>query len=594
MSAPGRTLRWAVVAAISAVVATLVDGCVDDLAEPLAQSTAPLEVGESREVELRYLRFDVQGFAKRYSKAELAKLPKDITRRLWLFDLDLRGGPSAPRLLDNSLSAIAALDPAELPPAARNMRALTTMTPATADLSGTSLAPLLDIAPLLGLAPPKVLSDMLQRDVDAPFLSRELLADALYEDVIATHPNARTRLGTRRPDNPDGVYPVTPGTLPVMLSDAATDFATMADTFGEYDKNGEYHPGFIVGESHAEVLSDDFAMVVRANANALPFKGLDLGIAGEASVNSTPSQLDRLFDFGDPDWLRFEGLAPGAPAIQTLTFRVTEAPGFVAGGTSPLPAGRGDSAAWALPPWSFEHLVVDAARRAFVDVDSTTRYYLPNHDEPVFDAEVADGWQSIDVTANLGSPPAPSYLWDALLEVAQARLHDGGLAEGAATVELTLHDVSVGVDSETIAQRIKANLEADPAALADIASAITDNTVGAADVYYVRAPEGGDLGAGDQDWLFFVAAGDIPRDDDGVLLRDYARYDKIGFFADAALTDKISRADVVVDFDGHHEKIAVAPGDRVYVGDDDGKVFAIDVGAKPSVAHLALTLTRVR
>ena len=73
-----------------------------------------------------------------------------------------------------------------------------------------------------------------------------------------------------------------------------------------------------------------------------------------------------------------------------------------------------------------------------------------------------------------------------ILEIAQVRLHDGGIPEGEANVALSLTDVDVGVDPEALIEQTRENLEQNPEALREFASLITDSTVGDADVYYVR------------------------------------------------------------------------------------------------------------
>ncbi|HEX6241360.1 MAG TPA: hypothetical protein VFZ61_10720, partial [Polyangiales bacterium] len=238
----------------------------------------PLAVGGSRELELTAVRFDVTNFEKRLTRDDLLRLPRDVRERAWLLDLDLSNGPNSPRLLDNALAAIRALDPGTLQPAERNMQALLRMTPDTANLAGTSMATLIDLAPLLGVAPEQVLADLFKRNVEDPFLDDSAIAEAIINQVIATHPNAQSRLGARTADNPDGVYPVLPGTLPVTLTDLATNFETFGKRFGPYSADGKSHPGFI-GDTVASVLTEDFAISVRANANALPYRGVDLETA---------------------------------------------------------------------------------------------------------------------------------------------------------------------------------------------------------------------------------------------------------------------------------------------------------------------------
>ena len=75
-------------------------------------------------------------------------------------------------------------------------------------------------------------------------------------------------------------------------------------------------------------------------------------------------------------------------------------------------------------------------------------------------------------------------------------------------------------------------------------------------------------------------------------LRPY-RYPTPGFFRDAALTMRAGTRDAV-DGDTEHEKVRLRTRDTLYVGDDAGRVYRIDVGAKPSLNHRRLTVTRVR
>jgi hypothetical protein len=550
---------------------------------------APLAVGESRSIELRFLRFDVQNYQQTLTKKDILALPEEVRQRLWLLDLDLTSGPTAPRLLDNALAAIKAIDPTSLSPAARNMQRLLRMTADNADLNGTKLEKLVSLAPLLGVAPERVLADLLGVDVEDTILSPAVIARTILEQVIGTHPNARTRLGPKTPQNPDGLYPVTPGTLPITLADAATNFASLSTRFGPIHASGVDHPGFIVGETRARVLTDDFRLTVRANANALPYKGVDLASAAEASVNSVRSQIAELFDFDDPNWLVVEGLVPGAPVIDALTFRIVEDRTFVPGGTSPFPSGFGSCPGWTLPPWALERVVLGAAERAFVGQSAVISYRSPDHPDPLFTATVKDGWQTIDVSGGVGSPPAPSYLWDLLVEVAQVRLHDGGIAEGDGDVEFTLHDIPAGTDTSVIEQTIKDNLAADPNMLVDVASDIIDTTRGDADFYYYRS-NGGD--AQGSDYLFFVDQGDIRQDASGRPVRPYA-YTHPGFFADPDLRDRVSHTDDV-EGDIVHQKVHVQAGTMVYAEGAGGLVFEILVGAKTSTARLPLSVTRIR
>ncbi len=563
-------------------------GCLARMPEPADENRAPLAPGERRDVELRYLRFDVVNYEKTLTRADILALPAATRERLWLLDLDLRNSARAPRLLDNALAALRAADPATLTPAARNLQKLLAMTPATADLAGTSLAQLIALAPLLGIAPAQVLADLMNVPVDREFIAPDVIAQAILENVVGTHPNARLRPGPVTADNPRGLYPVATGSIPVTLEDAASDFATLSRRFGPVTQDGVYHPGFVTGAVRARVLTDAFRMTVRANANALPYRGVDLTSATDAAVNPIASQARTLFDFTDPNWLQMEGLAPGEARIEAMTFRVVEWDGFVRGGRSPVPAGRGDSMAWTLPPWTLERVLVTAGQRAFADAAASLAYSAPGRADPLFRARVTRGWQELFVEGGLGAPPPPSYLWDVLLEVAQVRLHDGMIREGDGDVEVVLRDVRTGVDAASLERTIRQNLQADPAALSELASTLIDNSSGAADFYYYRPRRST---SPDDDWLYFVTEADIPRDRSGAPARPY-RYRRPGFFRDAALTQRVSTTEAV-DGDTTHEKVRLRTTMVLYCEDDEGRVYRLDVGPKPSLARRRVGVTRV-
>jgi hypothetical protein len=198
----------------------------------------------------------------------------------------------------------------------------------------------------------------------------------------------------------------------------------------------------------------------------------------------------------------------------------------------------------------------------------------------------ADGWTTFETFQGLGDPPAPAYLWDDTLELAEVRLHDGGLPEGEADVAFTLSEVGLGVSADDISAQARANVAADPTVLRELATVLTENGIGSPDLVYVRSGSGAD----GVDELWFVAPADVPLDADGAPVRPYA-YAHPGFFADDALTTKVSAPDDAL---VPHERVAVAPGDVLYVEDDAGAVYRLELGPKPSLARLAVAVTRVR
>lgn len=542
-----------------------------------------IAVGETREVDLRYLRLDVKGFAKTNSLEQLRAMPRRVLQDVWLLDLDARP------LLVNALERLRDMPEEEvdaLPVAAQNMRKLVLMTPDNAELEGTNLEELIALSSAVGIPRAKCLADLLAIGVTDPVIPVEVVADVMLSNVVATHPNAQTRRGPVDAEHPDGEYPVAPGHIPLTLADVITNFEDMATRFGPVDG----HPGFVLEAAGVTVVEDEFAMTSKVNANALPYKGLDLANGDVASVNSIGGQIETVHDFSDPDWMTLSGLVP-VPKVSRLGFGLVENDAFVPGGDAREPLPTGNSSGWSLPPWEFERLILDMAKTAIAETPAHCKDYELGTGVTAFSGCIDDtGWVELETFNGAGSPPAPAYIWDIELELAQVRLHDGGLAEGEADVAMTMTDVEVGVPPEQMIEQVKQNVQANPEALREFASLLTDSTVGNADFYYVRGRES--LPAAQQgDWLFFIDEGDIAIADDGDPVRPYA-YAHPGFYADQALTTK--RSDLVeVDGDTLHEKVRVEPGDVLFVEDDDGHVTRIEVLAKPSRGHVALAVTRV-
>jgi len=542
-----------------------------------------MAVGETRDVELRYLRLDVENFRKTNSLEQLRAMPRRVLEDIWVLDLDCT------QLMINSLEGLRTLPDEQvdaLAPAAQNMRRLLLMTSDSAELEGTNLEELIDLSAAVGIPPARALANLIAKDVSDPFIPIDVVAEVMLEDVIGTHPNAQWRRGPVDDEHPDGKWPVAKNALPVTMADVVTNFESMAERFGPV----EGHPGFILEAHGVSVIEDEFAMTSAVNANALPWKGIDATNGGPASVNSIGAQIETVHDFSDPNWLQLDGLVE-VPLVEQLTFGVVENDAFIPGGTSREPAPDGASPGWDLPPWEFERLILRMAQLATEGTPAHCDDYELGTGVVAFSGCIEeDGWVVLETFNDVGAPPEPAYMWDLELEIAQARLHDGGLAEGEADIALSLTDVEVGVPPEEVVAQVKANIEQNPEALREFAALLTDSTVGAADFFYVRGIES--LPADEQgDWLFFVHEDDIAIDDEGQPVRDYG-YATPGFFADAALGNRVSSTDSV-DGDVVHEKVRIEPGDELYFADDDGRVFRIAVLEKPSRARIAFALTRV-
>ncbi|WP_437326303.1 acetyltransferase [Sorangium sp. So ce381] len=585
---------------LAAALSSALPGCVEAVTVEQAPPPPALGVNESRALTLEFLRFDARRFAKTLTLDELKAIPRPTLEGIWLLDLDIS------TLIENALLKVMYMPPAEvaaLSPASRNLVGLLNMTPENADLSGTSLEGLLGVGNAVGLSTSKILSDLTGAAGNERLIPVQITSQAVLENLVSTHPNTQHRRGPVDDEHPDGVYPVAPHSIPVTLYDVVTDFAGLAAQFGPTpldpdDPDGAKHPGFIKAASGVKAALDDFTMTVRVDVNALPYKGVDATMADVASVNSTPGQIDTLFDFSQEDWLVLDNLARNL-SIGELTLAIPESAMLLPGGTSREPAPRGNSPVWEQPLWEFEHILARAGElRAAKIKDHCSSYGPAGTSMSDFEAVKVcideSGWTEISVDESVileDPPPAPSYFWDILLDVAQARLHDGGLAEGEADLEVTLRDVPVGVKTEDLVASIKKNLASDPAVLKDMALELNDNAAGDADFYlYQPSTESGV--AGQRDYLYFVAPDDIRKDADGVRVRDYA-YESPGFFSDPALEKKVSTTEEI-DGDALHEKVEVKAGDTLYFADDEGHRYEIEVGDKPSPHRLSLTLTRIQ
>jgi hypothetical protein len=568
-----------------ALLATLVSlGCSEQDPENDPLGPRELALGEIRAVDLRYLRFDVAGFGKISTLEQLRAMPRRVLQDVWLLDLDARP------LILNSLEALTNVsgeDVQALSPAAQNMRKLLLMTPDNAELEGTSFEALVGLSTAIGIPPARILADLLGRRVTDPFFPSEVVADVLLRNVIATHPNVQTRKGPVDDEHPDGRWTVPPGHVPLTLADVVTHFEDMATRFGPAGA----HPGFLLEATGISVVEDEFAMATKVTANALPFKGIDLSNGAIANVNSIASQTERLHDFSDPEWLTLTGIAR-APTVGLLSFRLVENEAFIRGGTRKDPTPTGSSSGWDLPPWEFERLVLDMARASVAGAaPRCTRYALGTGVQAFEGCIDGAGWVELTTFNGAGDPPAPAYVWDLELELAQIRLHDSGLAEGEADAVMTVRDVGIGVSPDELVEQVRQNIQVNPDALQELSSLLSDSSGGGADFYYVRGIESLPLEQ-QGDWLFFVAEADVAIDESDGPSPAYA-YENPGFFSDPELRDKASST-ARVDTDTDHEKVKIATGDVLYSADDAGRVFQITVLDKPGRSHVALEVARIR
>lgn len=358
-------------------------------------------------------------------------------------------------LVGNALAALEdpaafGLDTSGWTAAEYNLAGLLVMSPDTADLSGTALAPVMDLSAQLGLPPPRILSDMLGLAPSERFLGSEIVTEVMLDLLIRSHPNF----------TPPGEAPDPQGRMAVTLADGLGDLAPLA---GKYGPSGA-HPGFIAEPPSAELFTPAFAMVVRGEGNVTVLPGFRPGEGFAGHVVPPPDgEAILALDFEDPDTFRIEGLHPEPRAA--LTLEVPESPMYFEVPPPPpdgRPAPPGDNAVWDAPPWTLEHIVAEASRRAFGPLwpEGLALDYALGAIDPAAQVSWDAGWVVVDVVAELGPPPAPAYIWDLILDVAQQRLHDGGLAEGEANVRLELPLLPIGLSAEQLVESMRPALEA--------------------------------------------------------------------------------------------------------------------------------------
>jgi len=262
------------------------------------------------------------------------------------------------------------------------------------------------------------------------------------------------------------------------------------------------------------------------------------------------------------------------PAVD-LRVVMPENPAFLRAGSTRL-AGpdeedpgfyRGDSALWTSRPWQLEHIVAETTyrqyHRSYEDTafEHTLRYAAGS----IEDAAVVSwsrGWLDIQTSGGIGDPPAPLYVWDMLSEVAQVRLHEGGLLEGEAGLAFRLEHLSIGLTAEQLIESLRPTLEAQKEELSQRLVGDAGLAASGVDFYFVPAAEP------DAAFLFFRAPSDSAR--------EYL-YENPGFFADAELSERVSSKQVVGSDDTAHEKVLVRSGDVLFMRDDTSTVYRLSV-----------------
>ena len=491
-----------------------------------------------------------------------AFFPEEEADEIIMLYLDVRG------LLVEALRAMKdyaeyGVDTSRWGPAEWNMQRILTMTPDTADVTGTSMESLLTLATNIGIPVPQVLGDTAGIAPTEPFVPIERIADAIFDNVLAPHP-------AMVPDPADGQLKV-----PITLYDAFQDLTTLSTKLGPVGD----HPGVLFDSPPAKILMPNFAMVEKVWSNLLPHDGLDLG-RGKDYLFILPAGPPLIeHDFLTEDGFTVLGLAD-EPEVD-LAFAIQEVPTFVPAGTArdgnPDEDGvmRGNGAVWGLETWNFEHLVADMTYKTFRDRHAASGYQATvSYDVGAVTGAAKlqwdRGWLEISTAGGIGAPPPPQYWWDAVVELAQVRLHDGGLAEGEANLRLRIDGVRVPLTTKQLIEAARPVLDSQKAELTESLVGDHSGYTSACDIYLARS--------GPTLMLRYVAAEDVPG-------QAYA-HTKPGFFADPGLTQKTSV------FYNEHEELALTAegGQVVYAAGEDGVVWRLTLGPLDPSAGLDITV----
>jgi hypothetical protein len=469
----------------------------------------------------------------------------------------------------------------------RNLWRLITMTPANANVTGTSIASMAGIAKGLsqyGLLDSfhKILAAALGIGTESLIVGEKAVAESLIANLIATHPNAL----------PDG-------RLPITLQDALSDLKTVGARF---DAKGA-HPGFLDAKSppHSVLMTKDFKITMTATSNLAWHDGVAL-----QGKSPTKSYIALVHDTLGPtfdDVLEFEFLKPGKFAVTGLaanpttamTMRVEEAPGWAKTGTSINPLPKGNGGAWQVKPWLLERVLVDASYRQYKSLRRGCDYCKSKKSgallyESLFGLDVAEivvgrqgyrksgsggpshfsainpnpaGWMRTWTLLGLGSPPPPQYVWDMVTEVSQRRLLDGGVKQGQGHVRFSLPSVPVGITSDGIKKALVPQMHAQKSKLSALLMG-SQGTNAALEFWLAK-------GADKENRLYFVA----PTDPVPAATNKHA---KRGFFANTKLSNKLSSTASGGSGDTVHEKLSVGDAPKtVYCQNSAGVLHQIRI-----------------
>jgi len=430
-----------------------------------------------------------------------------------------------------------------------NSHAILNITPDNLDPSGTLMEPLLNVAQAVGVPPARILAETFGIAPTDSILAGSQIVDALIDNVVGSHPNAQFDEETGRP------------IFVLSLYDVLRDLETLGERLGPVGD----HPGLVGGGgTHGDLLEPGFAMNVTATSQFTRYDGVDASRDAKDFLFLLPPDTPAVtFDFEDPSTFTVVGMKD-EPTID-FQFQVYGILEHIAPGTeqyanpAPPPFAEGfyfgSSEAWSIPRYFDERVITESAFRIYHEQFADTGYeYTHVYDAGNID-EVATvhwdrGWLTITTKGDLGSPPPPAYIWDLVLDVVQERALDGGIAPFGGSLLFDMAAIPVGLDADQLIAQLRPTLQEQAVEMSDVL--VGREQIAASGADFVFQPG----------FLVFRSP------DDSAAPYGYANP---GFFADAALTERVSEI-----ADGHH-RAPTTPGATYYFEDDEAVVYRVDV-----------------
>lgn len=451
-----------------------------------------------------------------------------------------------------------------------------TMTSSNVLVDGTSIGFLQQVADRFGIGGGfgQILADALQIERTTEIVPSNAIVASLRENLLVTHPNTTNG-----------------GRIRITLHDALNDLSTLSETLGPVPG----HPGVIDPDStpRGAVFGPDFRMQVIADSNIRVVDGIKAA-GGVDNLNLLvdtigPTFDDPLeFDFERPERFTITGLVP-EPTVD-MRFAIYEHDRFAPACTADEGCKTntpeqpwGNASIWRLPPHSLEYITAYAALLTYGQLRGNQCYIACAATE-VSIGQNGDpaGWTVFGIPFELG--PESQYVWEFIAEVAQVALHGPNgrnFDEGDVDVKFTLSGVVAGITGAQAAEATRPFLQQQGSALAQFILGNFRERSGAVDFYYRRADDGTAM-------LYFVAQSDLAE---GL---GYG-WQTPGFFADAALTQKVSATQIDGVTDTAHEKLSVEGGEQVvFMQDDAGRRFQVRINAaSPGHPSIDLAVTEL-